>query len=39
VPVRLVAPDGFVGRRAVNVQGWDGHRLIGGVTLIGEGAT
>lgn len=39
VPVRLVAPDGFVGRRAINVQGWDGHRLIGGVTLIGEGAT
>ncbi len=39
VTVALTAPDGFTGRRAINVQGWDGHRLVGGVTLIGEGAS
>jgi hypothetical protein len=39
VEVALTAPDGFTGRRAVNVQGWDDDGLVGGVTLIGEGAT
>ena len=39
VSVVLMAPDGFTGRRAINVQGWDDNGLVGGVTLIGEGAT
>jgi hypothetical protein len=34
---RDTAPDGFSGRRALNVNGFAGDRLIGGVTLIAEG--
>ena len=37
--VALVAPDGFVGRQVVNLAGWAGERLLGGVTLVGEGST
>jgi hypothetical protein len=35
--IDVTAPDGFSGRRAVNVNGFAGERLIGGVTLIAEG--
>lgn len=37
--VALVAPDGFVGRQVVNLAGWAGDRLLGGVTLVGEEST
>lgn len=37
VAVTLTAPEGFVGRQAINVNGWDGNHLLGGVTLIAEG--
>lgn len=37
VPVTVTAPDGFSGRQVVNVHGYDGARLIGGVTLFAEG--
>jgi hypothetical protein len=35
--VTLNAPDGFVGQQAINVHGFEGAHLIGGVTLIAEG--
>jgi hypothetical protein len=38
VHITVTAPDGFVGRQAINVNGFDGAHLIGGVTLIAEGA-
>jgi hypothetical protein len=37
VAIEVTAPDGFKGRRALNVNGLAGDRLIGGVTLIAEG--
>jgi hypothetical protein len=37
VAIEVTAPDGFSGRRALNVNGFAGDRLIGGVTLIAEG--
>jgi hypothetical protein len=37
VAIEVTAPDGFAGRRALNVNGFAGERLIGGVTLIAEG--
>ncbi|MFD9663464.1 hypothetical protein ACFWAY_17845 [Rhodococcus sp. NPDC059968] len=37
VQVTVTAPDGFVGRQAINVNGFEGGHLIGGVTLIAEG--
>jgi hypothetical protein len=35
--VTLVAPEGFTGRQAVNLNGLAGGHLLGGVTLIAEG--
>ena len=37
VQITLTAPDGFVGRQPININGFDGSQLIGGVTLIAEG--
>ncbi len=37
VTVTMTAPVGFAGRQAINLNGWDGNRLLGGVTLIAEG--
>ena len=37
VTVTVTAPDGFAGRQVVNVHGYDGARLVGGVTLFAEG--
>lgn len=37
VSVTLTAPDGFVGQQAINLNGFAGERLVGGVTLIAEG--
>jgi hypothetical protein len=37
VSVTVTAPDGFAGRRAVNVNAFDGERLVGGVTLYVDG--
>ena len=36
--VTLTAPEGFVGRQAINLNGFDGGHLVGGVTLIASGA-
>ena len=38
VSVAVTAPDGFVGRRPVNVNAFDGAQLLGGVTLYVDGA-
>ena len=38
VTVDVTAPDGFVGRQAVNVNAFDGRTLVGGVTLYAEGS-
>jgi len=38
VTVVTNAPDGFVGRKAINVNAFAGETLIGGVTLYAEGA-
>jgi hypothetical protein len=38
VSVTVTAPDGFTGRQPLNVHGYDGEQLIGGVTLYVEGA-
>ncbi|MGY1896365.1 hypothetical protein [Nocardia gipuzkoensis] len=37
VQVTVTAPDEFVGRQAINIHGFEGRHLIGGVTLIAEG--
>jgi hypothetical protein len=37
VSVTVTAPDGFAGRQAVNVNAFDGERLLGGVTLYVDG--
>lgn len=37
VEVTVTSPDGFVGRQAINVNGFESRHLIGGVTLIAEG--
>jgi hypothetical protein len=37
VQITVTAPAGFVGRQAINVNGFHGTDLIGGVTLIAEG--
>jgi hypothetical protein len=37
VTVDVTAPDGFSGRQALNVNAFEGERLIGGVTLYVEG--
>ena len=37
VTVILTAPDGFVGRMAINVNAFEGDALRGGVTLVAEG--
>ena len=37
VSVTVTAPDGFAGREAVNVNAFDGVRLLGGVTLYVDG--
>jgi hypothetical protein len=34
--VKVTAPDGFVGRQAINVNAFDGNDLVGGVTLYAE---
>ncbi|HZI47978.1 MAG TPA: hypothetical protein VFD75_09270 [Pyrinomonadaceae bacterium] len=36
VTVKVTAPDGFVGRQAINVNAFDGNNLVGGVTLYAE---
>jgi hypothetical protein len=36
VTVKVTAPDGFVGRQAINVNAFDGNDLVGGVTLYAE---
>lgn len=38
VIVDVTAPDGFRGRQAINVNAFDEHRLIGGVTLYVDGS-
>ncbi|GAC1404143.1 MAG: hypothetical protein NVSMB52_17960 [Chloroflexota bacterium] len=38
VTVDINAPDGFVGRQALNVNGFDGLQLVGGVTLYVDGS-
>ncbi len=38
VSVDVVAPDGFRGRQALNVNAFDGARLVGGVTLYVDGS-
>jgi hypothetical protein len=38
VTVDITAPDGFVGRQAINVHATSGSRLIGGVTLYVDGS-
>ena len=37
VSVTVTAPDGFAGRQAINVNAFDGDRLLGGVTLYVDG--
>jgi hypothetical protein len=37
ITVDVTAPDGFLGRKGFNVNGFDGERLVGGVTLYVEG--
>jgi hypothetical protein len=37
VTVDVIAPDGFVGRQAINVNAFAGERLVGGVTLYVDG--
>jgi hypothetical protein len=34
--VKVTAPDGFVGRQAINVNVFEGEDLFGGVTLYAE---
>jgi hypothetical protein len=36
ITVKVTAPDGFVGRQAINVNAFDGNELVGGVTLYAE---
>jgi hypothetical protein len=36
ITVKVTAPDGFVGRQAINVNAFDGNDLVGGVTLYAE---
>jgi hypothetical protein len=36
ITVKVTAPDGFVGRQAINVNAFDGDDLVGGVTLYAE---
>jgi hypothetical protein len=36
VTVKVTAPDGFVGRQAINVNAFDDEHLVGGVTLYAE---
>jgi len=36
VSVKVTAPDGFVGRQAINVNAFDGEDLVGGATLYAE---
>jgi len=38
VNVDITAPDGFLGRQALNVNAFDGARLMGGVTLYVDGS-
>ena len=38
VTVDITAPDGYRGRQVVNVHGFDGPDLVGGVTLYAEGS-
>jgi hypothetical protein len=38
VTVDITAPDGFVGRQAINVHAYDGQALLGGVTLYVDGS-
>jgi hypothetical protein len=37
VTVDVIAPDGFLGRQAINVNAFAGERLVGGVTLYVDG--
>ena len=36
--IDITAPDGFLGRQALNVNAFDGARLVGGVTLYVDGS-
>jgi len=36
ITVKVTAPDGFVGRQAINVNAFVGNDLVGGVTLYAE---
>jgi hypothetical protein len=36
ITVTVTAPVGFVGRKAINVNAFDGDELVGGVTLYAE---
>lgn len=38
VTVDITAPEGFAGRQAINVNAFDGERLVGGVTLYVDGS-
>jgi hypothetical protein len=36
ITLKIIAPDGFVGRQTINVNAFEGDHLAGGVTLYAQ---